>query len=174
MAPYIPHLNHTSPYTPILFTVLPATLVILIPIVNIVPLRVTCLFLGLFPFFLTHPFTRSTLLPLLYITLRPYFTRIRTLVTRVVDDDRLEDKHWITEMQEVELWENGRWSPPNNGTMGPTEADSTVLTAGWGKANLKHGERKGWTRGKDGWSAVAEDGSGDVRSVLIFSSFVSV
>ena len=71
-------------------------------------------------------------------------------------------------MQEVELWENERWSPPNNGTMSPTEVESTMLTAGWGKANLKHGERKGWTRGKDGWSAVAEDGSGDVRSVLIF------
>jgi hypothetical protein len=28
-----------------------------------------------------------------------------------MDDDRLEDRHWNTEMREVELWENERWSP---------------------------------------------------------------
>lgn len=91
---------------------------------------------------------------------------------RVVDDDRLEDKHWMTEIQEVELWENERWSPAGTGTTSPTEADGTMLVdVGWSKGNLKPGERKGWTRGRDGWSAVAEDGSGDVRSVVISLSF---
>lgn len=172
MIPYIPHLNHTSPYTPILFTLLLTTLVILIPTINIIPLRITCLFLGLFPFFLTHPFTRTTLLPLLFLTLRPHLKRLRTRAMRVVDDDRLEDKHWMTEIQEVELWENERWSPAGTGTTSPTEADGTMLVdVGWSKGNLKPGERKGWTRGRDGWSAVAEDGSGDVRSVVISLSF---
>ncbi|CAL1712678.1 unnamed protein product [Somion occarium] len=165
--PYIPHINHTSPYTPIVFTTVLTLLVILVPIVNFIPLRLTCLILGLFPFFLTHPFTQSTLIPTLLASIRPHLKHFHTLVVRYVDDDRLEDKHWRTEMQEVELWENERWSP---GTTSSEAGGVNVKTSdgGWSKANLKPGERKAWTRGRDGWSAVAEDGSGDVSN-LTFS-----
>ena len=51
----------------------------------------------------------------------------------------------------MELFENERWAPGEG--------------IGWGKAGLKAGERVAWTRGRDGWSTVAADGSGDVRSV---------
>ncbi|KAG8782284.1 hypothetical protein FRC12_020998 [Ceratobasidium sp. 428] len=46
-------------------------------------------------------------------------------------------------MLEVELFENERW----------------VAGAGWKAAHLRVGERRGFTRGRDGWSA----GDGDVR-----------
>ncbi len=73
---------------------------------------------------------------------------------RFVDDDRLEDKHWYSELSVVELWENERL-----GASGGVQ--------GWSKANLRPDERKGWTRGRDGWSQVKEDGTEDVRCVLI-------
>jgi hypothetical protein len=75
---------------------------------------------------------------------------------RVVDDSNLDDRHWSAEVREVELWENERWS----------------VDGGWGKTHLKSGERSAWTRGRDGWSGVKEDGSGDVRSV--FPSYLSL
>ncbi|KAK1224884.1 hypothetical protein PQX77_012196 [Marasmius sp. AFHP31] len=40
-------------------------------------------------------------------------------------------------------------------------------SAGWGKNNLKTGERAAWTRGRDGWSGVGADGS--VSSNLTFA-----
>jgi hypothetical protein len=44
---------------------------------------------------------------------------------------------------------------------------------GWGKGYLKGlAERSAWTRRKDGWSGVGEDGSGEVRSVFISSLFL--
>ncbi|QRV89844.1 integral peroxisomal membrane peroxin protein [Ceratobasidium sp. AG-Ba] len=48
-------------------------------------------------------------------------------------------------MLEVELFENERWAPG----------------AGWKSAHLRAGERRGFTRGRDGWSA----GDGDVRGL---------
>jgi hypothetical protein len=33
-------------------------------------------------------------------------------------------------------------------------------------------ERGAWTRGRDGWSGVGEDGSGEVRSVFFSFSFL--
>ena len=74
---------------------------------------------------------------------------LRARLVRLADDDRLTDRHWRTEMRDVELWENERWG-----------ADGV----GWGKGNLRSGERVGWTRGRDGWSGVMEDGTSDVRS----------
>jgi hypothetical protein len=46
-------------------------------------------------------------------------------------------------MLEVELFENERWA----------------VGAGWKAAHLRAGERRGFTRGRDGWSA----GDGDVK-----------
>ena len=81
-------------------------------------------------------------------------------LTRLIDNDQLEDKHWRSELKEVYLWENERWT-------GVPGVDESVLSeSSWSKNNLRPGERKAWTRGRDGWSGVAEDGSGDVKSVL--------
>jgi hypothetical protein len=79
-------------------------------------------------------------------------SRWRARLTRLIDDDRLKDRHWQSELREVELFENERWAAGEG--------------IGWNKANLKPGERVAWTRGRDGWSGVTADGSGDVRSVV--------
>lgn len=57
----------------------------------------------------------------------------------------------MADMRDVELWENERWT----------------ASTGWSKSALKTGERKPWTRGRDGWSDVVVGGDGDVRSVQI-------
>ena len=159
----VPHLSHTSPYTPIILTIALVTILILIPIVSLLPMRVTVLIFGLAPFLLTHPFTKNAILSVALFSSHPYLKHIRTRITRYIDNDRLEDKHWNTEMREVELWENERWlaKPVGGGD------DNAQHNGGWNKANLKLGERRPWTRGRDGWSAIAEDGSGDVRSGFV-------
>lgn len=84
----------------------------------------------------------------------------------MVDDDKLSDKCWNAEMREVELWENERWditATKGEETDDFAESDGKAGT-GWSKTNLRPGERCAWTRGRDGWSGVREDGSGDVRS----------
>lgn len=156
--PAVPHLTHSSPYTPLVFTLSVVTLLALIPLVNLLPLRTTFLILGLAPFLLTHPFSRYTVLPLLLEATARHFVTVRVRWMQLVDNDRLEDKHWYSELRAVELWENERWS--NLGA-----DDGTAVDAGWNKSNLRPGERKPWTRGRDGWSGVTDDGSGDVRSV---------
>jgi len=161
--PLVPHINHTSPYTPMIFTATLATLSVLLPIVNLLPLRTTFLIVGLTPFALTHPLSQEHLLPALSLILEPYTKHARVRFARLIDDDRLEDKHWRAEMREVELWENERWTPES-----ASGEDGYPVNAGWSKSNLKVGERRPWTRGRDGVSAIGEDGSGDVSN-LTFS-----
>lgn len=94
-----------------------------------------------------------------------------------MDDDRLEDKHWRSELREVELFENERWAPGSTAPVGigatavgedgtiTSFAEPTVALGGtWAKGNLRPGERLAWTRGRDGWSGVPEEGGGPVRS----------
>ncbi|KAI0631916.1 integral peroxisomal membrane peroxin-domain-containing protein [Trametes polyzona] len=161
---FVPYLTHSAPYTGTIFSVVLATFLLMIPAVNMLPMRTTCLVLGLLPFFFTHPFTQHSLLPTLQSGLRPVLNSLRFRALRAVDDDNLEDKHWRTELREVELWENERWAPGPNGS-----SDEGGRTEGsWSKANLRPGERKPWTRGRDGWSGVSDDGSGEVSN-LTFS-----
>ncbi|KDQ50506.1 hypothetical protein JAAARDRAFT_74158 [Jaapia argillacea MUCL 33604] len=160
--PVVPHLTYNSPYTFHLLTFAIVSFMALLPIVCILPLRFTFLVLGLTPFLLTHPFTQTHLIPFILHTplnhpLSKLKQRMRTRLLRVVDDDKLEDRHWVSEMKEVELFENERWSAIGDGAGGS-----------WSKGNLRVGERVGWTRGRDGWSGVNEDGSGDVRFVCPF------
>jgi hypothetical protein len=148
------------------------------------------LFIGLLPFFFTHPFTRASLLPAIGPTiLSPFWKTCFSWFHRVLDDDKLEDKHWRAELRQVEVFENERWNPnsreasgsissPVSGLSGsgftgsqPPGAHDTAgvgdgkfYRTGWGKSNLKSGERKAWTRGRDGWSGIAE--GGDVRFVF--------
>ncbi|EMD40189.1 hypothetical protein CERSUDRAFT_112397 [Gelatoporia subvermispora B] len=161
--PIAPHLTHASPYTPVILTFTLATFFLALPLINILPMRTTFLILGLSPLLLTHPFTRFTLIPTLLSANYFLLRRMRTRMYRLIDNDKLEDKHWRTEMREVELFENERWLASAAGEEGVT-AD-----AGWSRINLRPGERRAWTRGRDGWSGVLDDGSGDVSSNLTFS-----
>lgn len=173
MLPVVPHLTHGSPYTPIIFTLTIVSLLAILPILPILPLRPTFLFLGLFPLFITHPFTLHTLLPAIQAGAQPAFNNLRTRAARFVDDDRLDDRHWGADLREVELFENERWAAPagrSGSVMARTSSDAgddaakAGADAGWAKTNLRVGERRAWTRGRDGWSGVGEDGGGDVRS----------
>lgn len=118
------------------------SLVGLLFILPMVPMRLIALIISWTPFLLLHPFSR-TYLPVL---LAPYLKKVRMRMARIVDDDRLED---CRELREVELWENERYSDKDKG---------------FSKASLRPGERKAWTRGRDGWSDEGPDGNGDVRS----------
>jgi hypothetical protein len=131
--------------------------VLSLPLLPLLPLRPIFLVVGLTPFILTHPTTQQ-LLPLILSAIRRIHV---TFLQRIIDNDRLDDVAWSAPLQEVDLWENERWSL-GVGT-GSNPAD-----AGWSKANLKRDERKGWSRRRDGWSdAEVLSGSldGDVRSV---------
>ena len=129
----------------------------LIPLIHLVPLRPIILILGLSPFVLTHPGIRA-LYPRLPELILPYKRVLLPKLLRILDDDRLSDRHWRSEMRTVEIWENERFSGPS-----PAGSDAD----GWGKGHLRPGERVAWTRGRDGWSGVSPDGSGQVRSVPI-------
>ncbi|KAF9240168.1 hypothetical protein BU15DRAFT_61505 [Melanogaster broomeanus] len=123
--------------------------------------------------------------------------RVRTVLRRLADDDRLEDGVWGAPTGEVELWENERWAGESSGGgvggrrgsvifgevdahgrdesadggsgeagIGAAAGTRTGTERGtWSKANLRVGERVGWTRGRDGWSGVG----GEVSSNLTFS-----
>lgn len=194
--PFLPHLTYQTPYTPLLLTTSIITLLFSIPLVYFIPLRLTVLVLGLFPFFFTHPFTQSTLLPAVNtIIISRFWQAAFSWLYRVLDDDRLEDKHWRAELRQVEVFENERWNPYSKEASGSTASTISGLggsgfiasppplgtydntstgggkhgRSGWGKSNLKSSERKAWTRGRDGWSGIAD--GGDVRSV--FSGFLA-
>lgn len=147
--PYIHHLTFATPYTPFIFTATFLSTLIALPLLPLVPLRPLFLVGGLAPFAFSHPLVQHTSVRLL--SSLP-LSRWRARLTRLVDDDRLKDRHWQSELREVELFENERWAPGEG--------------IGWNKANLKSGERVAWTRGRDGWSGITADGGGDVRSVV--------
>ncbi|KAJ8468880.1 hypothetical protein ONZ51_g9349 [Trametes cubensis] len=162
---FVPYLTYSSPYSGAILSLVLATFVLMIPVVNMLPMRTTCLVLGLLPFFITHPFSQDTLIPTLQAGLRPMMNAWCFRALRVFDDDNLEDKHWRAELRVVELWENERWAPGSaSGSEEPSRSEGS-----WTKDNLKPGERKAWTRGRDGWSGVSDDGSGEVSSNLTFS-----
>ncbi|EGO19202.1 hypothetical protein SERLADRAFT_479565 [Serpula lacrymans var. lacrymans S7.9] len=156
--PFVPHLTHATPYTPLILTFLLATFLFAIPLLPLIPLRPTFLVLGLGPFIFTHPFMMYRVLPLIVSLLHDKSHRARVL--RIIDDDRLEDRHWRSELKEVELFENERWN---------ASSDGEAVSGSWGKSYLKSSERSAWTRAQDGWSGVKEDGSGEVSSNLTFS-----
>ncbi|KZV64763.1 hypothetical protein PENSPDRAFT_745287 [Peniophora sp. CONT] len=147
--PYVPHSTHSTPYTPHILTFTILLTLITLPILPLIPLRPFFLVIGLAPFALTHPLTIHAL-PHLIRASAPFLRRLRARIDRLVDDDKLDDTQWTAPLREVELFENER--------MG---GDPPI----WAKANLKQGERVAWTRGRDGWSALA---GGDVRSNLTF------
>ncbi|KAH9933173.1 integral peroxisomal membrane peroxin-domain-containing protein [Epithele typhae] len=165
----VPYLSYSSPYTGLILTFALVTFFGMIPLVNLLPMRATFLVLGLAPFAWTHPFTQHTLLPALQAAFGAHANHWRACVLRIIDDDNLEDKHWGSELREVELFENERWVPGTSGGNVGEEPTKAKPEGTWSKAALKSGERKAWTRGRDGWSGVNEDGSHEVSSNLTFS-----
>ncbi|KAI0373668.1 hypothetical protein BV20DRAFT_962230 [Pilatotrama ljubarskyi] len=161
---WVPYFTYSSPYMATILSIVLATFLLMILAVNALPMRATCLVLGLLPFLVTHPFTQHSLIPAIQSGLCPLLNGWRSRALRVVDDDNLEDKHWRTELREVELWENERWAP---GTTNSSEEKSKT-EGSWSKTHLKPGERKAWTRGRDGWSGVPGDGTSEVSN-LTFS-----
>ncbi|TFK26833.1 hypothetical protein FA15DRAFT_666970 [Coprinopsis marcescibilis] len=85
---------------------------------------------------------------------------IPTLVQRIIDNDRLTDMCWNSEMHEVELWENERFGTTSGDggigvqVSGEQPAPSASKNNKWSKGNLRAGERTAWTRGRDGWSGI--------------------
>ncbi len=85
---------------------------------------------------------------------------IRTSITRFVDNDRLQDEVWNAPITEVELFENERWKA-DDGSHTYLDDGLTGVNGDqrWSKANLRDTERRGWTRGRDGWNGgVGEEG----------------
>ncbi|EIW81127.1 hypothetical protein CONPUDRAFT_137212 [Coniophora puteana RWD-64-598 SS2] len=184
--------SRSRPQSPLLPVVV-VTLLLMLPILPYVPLRPLFFILGVAPLIATHPFVQSRGLALVlsWKQQTPFrekasliWKRLRGGWKRAVDDDRLLDKHWGSEMREVELWENERLaSAPVPGSSSSSSvpaseggdlSGSGAVTSGglssWAKVNLRHGERSAWTRGRDGWKGVANgSGEGEVSSNLTFS-----
>jgi hypothetical protein len=148
--PVVPHLTHSSPYTKPLFIFAVVSLVALIPILHIIPVRMILLILGIMPFLLAHPKIHPVVVHLLHV-----FPTQR--LQRIIDDDNLTDACWRGEIKEVELWENERW------------AGGKVMP--WSKAALKGKERSAWTRGRDGWNGVAGDEVRFARVLFLWTPF---
>ncbi|KIM28714.1 hypothetical protein M408DRAFT_329177 [Serendipita vermifera MAFF 305830] len=157
VVPILPHLSHATPTSAPLLSFTLVTLLLSLPLLPLIPLRPTFLILGLTPFVLTHPTTQQ-LLPLILSAMRKLHA---ISLQRIIDNDRLDDVAWSAPLKDVELWENERWATGAGTSTNPADA-------GWSKSNLKRGERKGWSRRRDGWSdADALSGSldGDVRNL---------
>ena len=177
-----------SSYTPHILTLLVVTFFPLLIMIHLpaFPIREVALFAGLFPFFITHPATAviaSSLLryfkhkiPLLVDKYESLFVRINpsipkwvkmpvhTSIERLIDNDRLPSEIWRAETREVELFENERYEGPvpSIGTTGQK----------WSKGNLRPGERRPWSRGRDGWTGIGPED--EIRSVHSpFSPFLS-
>lgn len=166
-------------YTPHILTLLVVTFFPLLIMIHLpaFPTRQVALFAGLFPFLITHPaattiassllrYSRNKI-PLLVDKYEPLLVRInssipkwvkmpvRTLIERLIDNDRLPSEIWRAETREVELFENERYESPV-----PVMESSSQ---GWSKANLRPGERRPWTRGRDGWTGIGPED--EIRSV---------
>ena len=177
-----------SPYTPHILTLLVVTFFPLLIMIHLpaFPTREAALFAGLFPFLITHPATtaiassllqyfKNNIPPLvdkyesLFVQISPSIPKwvkmpMHTLIERLIDNDSLPSEIWRAETREVELFENERYegSVPVIGSTGQ----------GWSKANLRSGERRPWTRGRDGWTGIGPED--EIRSVhLPFSPLFS-
>lgn len=169
-----------SPYTPVILTLLIITFFPLLIIIHLptFPTRQVALFAGLTPFMITHPTIQKlaptllhyaqTSIPILITRYEGLISRIdpslttwihmplRTILERLIDNDRLPDEIWRAEMREVELFENERYE---GGSVPVTESTGQ----GWSKTNLRPGERSAWTRGRDGWTGIGPED--EIRSV---------
>ncbi|KAI6128775.1 integral peroxisomal membrane peroxin-domain-containing protein [Pisolithus croceorrhizus] len=138
-----------SPHPALMLTVI--SFLILLPVVmaDILPLRLLFFLLGAGSVCALHPNRR-------YLHFQVTQKKVRAVLRRFVDDDRLSDNVWPAPMCTVELWENERWEPTSR----------AALSGGRrAKTHLRRSERAPWTRGRDGWSGVG----GEISSNLTFS-----
>lgn len=143
----VPLVTYASPYTTPLLLVLVVSLAALLPLLPLVPLRPTFLALGLAPLLASHPRVRALIPQTL-----PAAAHLRMWAQGAVDDDRLAPAVWRAPLRRVEVWENERWDAQH---------------AAWAKTALRAGERRAWTRGRDGWSGGLDaDAPGSLRCVL--------
>ncbi|KAG8805646.1 hypothetical protein FRC17_005407 [Serendipita sp. 399] len=162
VVPFLPHLSHANRSSAPLLTFLVASGLLVLPVLPFLPLRPIFLVIGLAPFILTHPTTQRVIPTILDASRKIYYTTVQ----RIIDNDRLDDVVWSAPLKDVELWENERWSTATAGQ------STSSGDPGWNKSNLKRGERKGWSRRRDGWSEANELGGvldGDIRSNLTFT-----
>ncbi|KZW00425.1 hypothetical protein EXIGLDRAFT_721949 [Exidia glandulosa HHB12029] len=144
--PTVPFLTHASPYTTPLLLVLAVSFFALLPVLPFIPLRPTFLLLGLAPLVIAHPRIRAVL-PQVIQSQQPMAAQMRMWAQRAVDDDKLAPDVWNAPLRSVELWENERWDAQH---------------VAWSKTVLRAGERKAWTRGRDGWSGGLDDSPGSL------------
>ena len=106
----------------------------------------------------------------------PLLKPIRMTLQRFLDDDKLTDECWNSEMREVELWENERYGGSMQSLYSESyPSASASMQKGWGKHNLRVGERGAWTRSRDGSNVatgggIGHEGSGEVRFVSLHDS----
>lgn len=91
---------------------------------------------------------------------------------RFLDDDKLSDECWNSEMREVELWENERYAGPIQSLYTDSYPSSSAATQkGWSKQNLRVDERGAWTRSRDGSNvasgSIGHEASGEVRFEVV-------
>ncbi|KAJ3856482.1 integral peroxisomal membrane peroxin-domain-containing protein [Lentinula lateritia] len=184
-----------SLYTLPILTVLILTFPILIFLVTstIFPARLVCFVCGAGPVLFLNPqlrqwtsdtinlltYLQSSLpdprySPIIILPISPIIRRLSfRLFRRILDDNNLSDDVWISEMREVELWENERLDPGITAISVSTFfGTAPPSNGGWSKIHLKSNDRAPWTRGRDGWSGVAGSGGdsdGTVSSNLTFS-----
>jgi len=143
---FLPFCTHESRYTSSVFALTFVSFVVTLPILAFAPIRLIFLLVGLTPFALSHPMTIQYL-KASYTAARPWIAQQRMRLLRIIDDDKLQDQHWHAPLKEVYLWENERYSQSGS-------------SPGWSKSTLRLGERKAWTRGRDGWSdAIVHEGA---------------
>ncbi|KAH7107211.1 Peroxin/Dysferlin domain-containing protein [Auriculariales sp. MPI-PUGE-AT-0066] len=139
----VPLATHASPYSTPLLVVLVVSFVAMLPVLPFIPLRPTFLVLGIAPLIVTHPVVQQRL-PAALVAQQPLIANARMSLQQFIDDDRLAPEVWYAPLESVELWENERWDTPHNL---------------WSKQALQAGERRAWTRARDGWSGVDGEGS---------------
>ncbi|KAJ3876685.1 integral peroxisomal membrane peroxin-domain-containing protein [Lentinula edodes] len=181
ITPYLSHLSLSpndpqiskpkSPYTLPILTVLILTFPILVFLVTstIFPARLVCFVCGAGPVLFLNPqlrqWTSDTISLLTYL-------QSSLPDSRILDDNNLSNDAWISEMREVELWENERLDPGITAISATFFGTAPPSNGGWSKIHLKSNDRAPWTRGRDGWSGVAGSGGdsdGTVSSNLTFS-----
>jgi hypothetical protein len=103
--PYLLRLTFATSYTPLIFTITLLSTLLAIPFLSLILLHPLFLVGGLALFALYHPLTERTFTQLLpTLPLRSWRARL----TRLIVDDKLKDRHWQSELREVESFKNER------------------------------------------------------------------
>ncbi|CEH18490.1 Peroxin/Dysferlin domain [Ceraceosorus bombacis] len=164
VAPSVGFLNWSSyPRSLLLLQISLVLTAVLFVIGPFVPLRPILLVVGELAFLANHPWVKPAVQGLSRAIdeerkqnpkgltnrqLKKMEKRNREMMRRLqiwYDEDRLDDEVWERGWRDVEMFENERYISPT--------AVRSGQTPGWSVHNLQYGERKAFTKAKDGWSA---------------------